>query len=128
MSWGKEQQISGPVILIPIETEKDENAAFVAVMPQTLQLRMSASHQIRQRGIFEVPVLEIEAIASGSFPAVDLDSLEQRFGPLRAGQTTISVGIADTRGIRSADLRWGGRAWISSPCPMDRSAVESPLR
>ena len=129
MSWGKEQQISGPVILIPIATEKDENAAFVAVMPETLQLRMSASHQIRQRGIFEVPVLEIEAIASGSFPAVDLDSLGQRFGPLRAGQTAISVGIADTRGIRSADLRWGGKSMdlVTLPKGPFGSGISAPL-
>ena len=108
-SWGREQRISGPVILIPIETRREENAAFVAVMPETLQLRMAASHKIRQRGIFEVPVFEVETTASGSFPAVDLDALEQRFGPLRADQTTISVGIADTRGIRTAGLQWGGK-------------------
>ena len=108
-SWGREQRISGPVILIPIETEWEGNAAFVAVMPETLQLRMAASHQFRQRGIFEVPVFEIEAIVSGSFPAVDLDALEQRYGPLRADHATVSVGIADTRGIRSADLGWGGK-------------------
>ncbi len=109
MSWGKEQRISGPVILIPIGTNKKENAAFVAVMPETLQLRMAASHQIRQRGIFEVPVFEVETSASGSFPAVDLGALEQRFGPLRVDQAAMSVGIADTRGIRTAGLQWGGK-------------------
>ena len=117
MSWGREQRISGPVILIPIESKQDGGAAFVAVMPETFRLHMVSTHDVRKRGIFEVPVFELEASASGSFPALDLDELEQRYGPLRTDQTAVFVGISDTRGIRTADLRWGGQEKDLVPLP-----------
>ena len=117
MSWGREQRISGPVILIPIESKQDGGAAFVAVMPETFRLHMASTHDVRKRGIFEVPVFELEASASGSFPALDLDELEQRYGPLRTDQTAVFVGISDTRGIRTADLRWGGQEKDLVPLP-----------
>ena len=106
-SWGLEQRISGPVILIPIEDDDDED--FVAIMPEDLEVRMEANYEARNRGIFSVPVFEVEVIATGQFPAIDLEALEENFGSLRLNQAMVSVGIEDTRGIRSAGLRMYGR-------------------
>jgi len=106
-SWGLEQRISGPVILIPIHDEDDED--FVAIMPQDLDVRMAANYEIRNRGIFAVPVFEVEVVATGQFPAIDFAALEEDFGSLRLNQAMVSVGVEDTRGIRSASLRIYGR-------------------
>lgn len=106
-SWGLEQRISGPVILIPIEDDDDED--FVAIMPEDLDVHMAANYEIRQRGIFAVPVFEVEVTATGRFPAIDIAALEEDYGSLRLNQARVSVGIEDTRGIRSAGLRMYGR-------------------
>ena len=105
-SWGSQQRISGPLILIPIDDEDDED--FIAIMPEELDLQMSANHEFRRRGIFEVPVFEVEVSATGRFPAIDLKDLEENFGALRSGQAMVSIAIQDTRGIRSAGLRMDG--------------------
>lgn len=126
-SWGLEQRISGPLILIPIDDEDDED--FVAVMPEELDLQLAASHEFRRRGIFEVPVFEVEVSATGRFPAIDLKDLEENFGALRANQAMVSIGIQDTRGIRSASLGMDGAqpTLVTLPDGPFGSAVSAPL-
>lgn len=106
-SWGQAQRVSGPVILIPIAHEEED--AFVAVMPDALEVQVASTHEFRHRGIFDVPVFEMEVTGSGHFPAIDLAALGDRFGPLRTNQATVLIAIRDTRGIRNASLRVNNR-------------------
>ncbi|MYF11645.1 MAG: cell envelope integrity protein CreD, partial [Gammaproteobacteria bacterium] len=106
-SWGQAQRVSGPVILIPIAHEEED--AFVAVMPDALEVQVASTHEFRHRGIFDVPVFEMEVTGSGHFPAIDLAALGDRFGPLRTNQATVLIAIRDTRGIRNASLRINNR-------------------
>lgn len=106
-SWGQAQRVSGPVILIPIAHEEED--AFVAVMPDALEVQVASTHEFRDRGIFDVPVFEMEVTGSGHFPAIDLAALGDRFGPLRTNQATVLIAIRDTRGIRDASLRVNNR-------------------
>lgn len=106
-SWGEAQRVSGPVILIPIAHEEED--AFVAVMPDALEVQVASTHEFRHRGIFDVPVFEMEVTGSGHFPAIDLAALGDRFGPLRTNQATVLIAIRDTRGIRDASLRVNNR-------------------
>lgn len=126
-SWGLEQRISGPLILIPIDDEDGDD--FVAIMPEELDLQMAASHEFRRRGIFEVPVFEVEVSATGRFPAIDLEALEENFGALRSNQARVSIGIQDTRGIRSASLGMDGAQPSLATLPNGPfgSAVSAPL-
>ena len=126
-SWGLEQRISGPLILIPIDDEDGDD--FVAIMPEELDLQMAASHEFRRRGIFEVPVFEVEVSATGRFAAIDLDALEENFGALRSNQAMVSIGIQDTRGIRSASLDMDGAqpGLVTLPDGPFGSAVSAPL-
>ena len=126
-SWGLEQRISGPLILIPIDDEDGDD--FVAIMPEELDLQMAASHEFRRRVIFEVPVFEVEVSATGRFPAIDLDALEENFGALRSNQAMVSIGIQDTRGIRSASLDMDGAqpGLVTLPDGPFGSAVSAPL-
>lgn len=106
-SWGEAQRVSGPVILIPIAHEEED--AFVAVMPEALDVQVASTHEFRRRGIFDVPVFEMEVTGSGHIPAIDLAALGDRFGPLRTSQATVLIAIRDTRGIRNASLRMNNR-------------------
>lgn len=125
-SWGLEQRVSGPLILIPIDEDDDD---FVAIMPEELDLQMAASHEFRRRGIFEVPVFEVDVSATGRFPAIDLEALEENFGALRSNQAMVSIGIQDTRGIRSASLGMDGAQPSLATLPNGPfgSAVSAPL-
>ena len=116
-SWGNRQQVGGPVVMIPIDEADDDTGAHVVVMPETLELTMATSHEYRRRGIFEVPVFEVEITANGEFSGLDMESLQQRFGALRFDQAFVAIGISDTTGIRSADIRWRGQELEIAPLP-----------
>lgn len=132
-SWGGEQRIVGPIIFIPIadrESDRgedghelatsgqvnirivDDNSSeprenYVAVMPEYIDIRMETSHEIRRRGIFEVPVFSVEVVAKGEFAPLDLEGVRDRFGELRLDLASVGVGVSDPRGIRDATLVWG---------------------
>ncbi|MCZ0945287.1 MAG: cell envelope integrity protein CreD [Gammaproteobacteria bacterium] len=114
-SWGEAQRVSGPLILIPIAHEEED--AFVAVMPQALEVQVASTHEFRRRGIFDVPVFEMEVTGSGRFPAIDLAALGDRFGPLRTSQATALIAIRDTRGIRDASLRMNNQELVLVALP-----------
>ena len=106
-AWGGRQRIAGPVLLIPlVPRERDERAESVMVMPERLELRMDASHQMRQRGIFSAPMFDVDVTATGSFAPLDLAQLAARYGELELNRATVAIGVSDPRGVREAALAW----------------------
>ena len=106
-AWGESQRIAGPVILIPLAArDGDDHPGTVMVMPESLELRMDASHHMRRRGIFEAPMFDVEVAAEGRFAPLDLAQLRSRFGELQPHRATLAVGVSDPRGVREATLTW----------------------
>ena len=132
-SWGREQRVVGPIIFIPIadrESDRGEEGHevatsgqvnirivdddsseprenYVAVMPERIDIRMETSHEIRRRGIFEVPVFSVDVVAEGAFAPLDVEGIRDRFGELRLDLASVGIGISDPRGIRDASFVWG---------------------
>ena len=103
-TWGEEQRIAGPVLLVPIEAS-DANAdrdEYVAMMPVNLEMRLDSRHQLRRLGIFETPVFDIDVTATGSFAPFDAEALQAQFGRLRLDRAAVVVGLSDPRGLREA--------------------------
>lgn len=109
-AWGGRQRIAGPVLLIPtVPAERGERgkpAETVMVMPESLELRLDARHQIRQRGIFRAPMFDVEVTATGRFPPLDLAQLAARYGELAPHRASLAIGVSDPRGVREAALTW----------------------
>ena len=105
--WGGQQRVAGPMILIPTAQEDMGDVEhFVALMPERLDMRLEARHEIRSRGIFEVPVFNVEITAQGAFAPFDVQELSAKFGTLRLERAVVAIGVSDMRGIRAAELRW----------------------
>ena len=81
---------------------------YVFIAPSVLDIRLHAVHEIRSRGIFEVPVFMVDISATGQFPAHELKKLEAEYGTLNTSDTTLLVGVSDSVGIRSGSLIWNG--------------------
>ena len=113
-AWAAEQLIEGPVLSIPyIDASTDgakTRSSLILIMPELLHAEVSSSHEYRRRGIFKAPVLTAHATLSGHFAPVLLDDLGARFGPLKAGQAAMVVGVSDARGIGTAAITWNGTA------------------
>ena len=107
-AWGRRQNIAGPVLLVPLapRSDKPHVAEHVLVMPDSLDVRLSASHEMRRRGIFDAPVFVAQVVAEGTFPTLDRAALTAQFGSLRFDRAAIVIAISDVRGIRVAELRW----------------------
>ena len=148
-SWGREQRIVGPIIFIPVADRKSDRGKdghevatsgqvnirivdddsseprenYVAVMPEHIDIRMETSHEIRRRGIFEVPVFSVDVVAKGAFAPLDVEGIRDRFGELRLDLASVGIGISDPRGIRDATLAWGDKE-----VPLSAASVSGPVK
>ena len=119
--WGREQQIIGPIIVIPVidhvaavdkdgvERARDRQAHHV-ILPATLEADVTFRHEWRRRAIYEIPVYLAEVTLSGRFDEVARLAIESRHKSVLWAQAKIVVGIGDTRAIREAsDLTLNGK-------------------
>lgn len=125
--WGGAVRVIGPIILIPLAEREpgSDRRQVLAAMPAELHLAVDAKHEMRRRGIFEAPMFLVEVTARGRFGALDEAELRRRFGALRLDQAAVTIGISDTRGVRSAALNWGEEA---VPLAADASPLLPGLR
>ena len=127
-SWGKEQNVIGPVLGIPYQykfkavkevpapdgkmerREVEETATANAYfLPETLNVTGDAQTQILHRGIYNAAVFRAQVTLAGKFAAPD-------FGPLKIGikdvqwkDAFVSIAVNDLRGTREGIvLDWGG--------------------
>ena len=133
-AWAPEQLIAGPMLAIPYIAASADDAeaqsAFVLIMPELLNAEVNGTHQYRQRGIFDAPVLSAEVLLTGRFPSVDLDELVGRFGTLKPKQASVLLGVSDARGLRSANMDWNGQTLAvsgTSGIEATREAVQANI-
>ena len=107
-AWGGQQRIAGPIMVIPIDAGESEGGEehYVWVMPKQVDVVVATHHELRRRGIFEMPVFSADIAVEGAFVPLDLEGLRSRFGALRLDLASLVMGISDPRGIRDATLVW----------------------
>ncbi|HEX7037426.1 MAG TPA: cell envelope integrity protein CreD [Pseudomonadales bacterium] len=94
-SWGGPQTVSGPFLVVPDERDR-------VLLPSTLDVSVDVRHQMRTRGIYQVPVYQAVLKFSGTF--VVPQSVGDRSVPAR-----LVVGIGDTRAVAAvSNLELGG--------------------
>lgn len=111
--WGGPVNLAGPVMLIPVEVERDrvvedengvrrtetvrERGAPVLLMPERLDISAAAQTQVRRRGIFDVPVYNLDLAMRFHFdPARVAGVLDPRETVLW-DKATLSLGMPRTR-------------------------------
>lgn len=53
---------------------------------------------------------ELAVTAEGTFQPLDTEALEAQYGTLRLDHAAVIIGASDSRGLRSAEFAWDGRA------------------
>lgn len=108
-SWGRQQIIGGPVLVLPYKLVRvtqygerlvDEGTAFL--LPRELSIDADLSPEIRYRGIHKVPVYTARIIMSGSFDPPDISGLGIDNAEVDWGRTHIALSISDARPIKNA--------------------------
>src|SRR5262252_2657584 len=127
-SWGKEQNVIGPVLGVPYQykfktvkeipaldgkverREVEETATANAYfLPETLNVSGSVETQKLHRGIYEAVVYRAQTVLSGKFAAPDFGPLKIDLKDVEWKDAFVTIAINDLRGTREAIvLDWGG--------------------
>jgi inner membrane protein len=127
-SWGREQNVIGPVLGIPYQytfktvkevpapdgkverREVEETATANAYfLPETLNVSASMQTQKLHRGIYEAVVYRAQGVLSGKFAPPDFGPLKIALKDVQWRDAFVTIAINDLRGTREAIvLDWGG--------------------
>lgn len=125
-SWGGEQEIHAPILIVPYRTrwveERDERSVvrtairYAHFLPETLDISGDLDTQTRYRGIFEVPVYLADLSFKGRFEKLDFDGWAEKPEDILWDRAEVVVAVSDPRGIRNAaQLAWGDQAFDFLP-------------
>ena len=127
--WGQTQALGGPVLIVPYEvpsgklrtSDKEEvrwvrrHASFLAA---ELFVEGAIETELRQRGIFEIPVYRASLRVRGRFERPDFSGWEVDAERVSWDRALLSIGISDTRVIQdSVQVDWNGRPLAFQPGP-----------
>ena len=127
-SWGKEQNVIGPVLGIPFQyrfkavkevplaegrverREVEETATANAYfLPQLLKVNGEVQTQTLHRGIYDAAVFRAQLVLSGKFAPPDFGALKIDSRDMQWKDAFVTIAVNDLRGTREALLLdWGG--------------------
>ena len=112
-AWSASQAIAGPLVLISVnEGSSKDRSAYGSndwiYMPSQLEITLASTHEMRNRGIYQIPVFTAQIEATADFQSIDLDAID---GEIE--QVAIVLGISDSRGVRNASIAWNGKKFES---------------
>ena len=109
--WGNVQSITGPALVVPytyrwieasaggqqITRTETRNAVF---LPQQLRVRGSIDTELRNRGIFSVPVYKLGLTLEGEFGRPSFSELGLEPAAVAWERAHLAIGISDARAIQ----------------------------
>src|SRR5437660_9843032 len=127
-SWGKEQNVIGPVLGIPfqyrfktvkevplaegrVERREVEEAAIANAyfLPQLLKITGEVQTQTLHRGIYDAAVFRAQVVLSGKFAPPDFGAVKIDPRDMQWKDAFVTIAVNDLRGTRQAlILDWGG--------------------
>ncbi len=114
-SWGEQQLILGPILILPISTRhlNQEGQEYftrreIVLLPEELVFSTHVDPEIRHRGLHKVPIYRAAVNVSGSFPVPDLERLGVTDAELLYAEATVVLSLKDPQGIpESPQIRIG---------------------
>ena len=134
--WGGQQQITGPVLVVPYEyyvrsekTEKSfKNSGKLYILPEQLEVNGVIQPEIRHRGIFEVVLYGSDLSVTGSFKPENYSAHMPPGAILLTDQAQLLVGIPDLRGLREqVTLNWQDSTIVFDPGMPDQGVSHSGI-
>lgn len=144
--WGGQQQLGGPVLVVPVRREvARENGSVIVeereyLLPDRLVMQAMLTPDLRSYGIYETAVYTSDIKIEGHFLAADIAALAAPGRVPQWQRAELRVPIADVRGIRrisrmhfgARDLAFGpqdggvaGIAAIAVPVALDPPAPDA---
>ena len=116
--WGGSQNITGPVLSIPVEyvmADPDgkirQYTSIIYLLPDSLNIQAEMLPEIRYRGIYEILLYTANLGFSGKFNLAKIESLDLKNGTLMYDQAILEFGISDLKGLNNHVVM----QWENSP-------------
>lgn len=128
-SWGRDQTVSGPALIIPYVTWEDRKEVVVVenkkeevitreyykryrvVLPAALSFDSDLSHEIRYRGIYRQALYTAPVEIRGSFTLPRAEDFPGNLHRVHWESAWLAVGVSDLKTIAEAvPANWGGRS------------------
>ena len=125
-TWGAEQHITGPFLIVPysvkimvmqgdkqVEQLQERRAVF---LPDILNVNGEARTEIRHRAIYDVTVYSTALTLEGRFASPDISLADSDIAQIRWRDAILAVGISDVSGLKEgATLGIGGQSFPFEP-------------
>lgn len=134
--WGQKQSITGPMLIIPYQyrekTYKDgvlkyetPRKRFATFLPARLSINGNIEHDIRSRGIFEVPLYQAKILLDGSFTKPDFTTWNINDKDILWKESKLVIGVSDARAIqKQAYIKWQDEKYPFEPGTHDNAVVD----
>jgi inner membrane protein len=112
--WGRSQVLNGPVLVIPYreyvtgkDKKKYEKIFQTYFLPDSLSFQGNMKSEVRKRGIFDIPLYNLELKVKARFKNISFETLKIPSRDILWDDAFLMIGIPDTRGIKEqARLIW----------------------
>ena len=115
-SWGPEQFVDTPVLVIPytVEDKETTHRRYVKIAPLTLESTVRLAPEKRRRGLFSATVFGANVETRGAFAIPDAARLEElmgRNGTAHWAESFVMLATSDLSGMAPKDtFTWNGEA------------------
>ncbi len=137
--WGRQQTITGPALIVPYlhtfappasgrETPPRSEWRQAVILPETLGIDAALHAERRRRGIFSVPVYDLQLELKGTFDRPDVSALGIDEGAVAWERSLLVVGISDARAIQTeAVLLWNAQPEAFLPGTADLAEIPAGI-
>jgi inner membrane protein len=108
-AWGGQQEIGGPILVLPYDTvrttqygERINMTGQLQILPAILNVDVELDSEMRHRGLHEVPVYTAKTLISASFAVPDWSGLGIDNAEIHWDRAVIAISISDARATRNA--------------------------
>jgi inner membrane protein len=106
-TWGRAQNIEGPVLSVPVhqwtvdeDGRKTSETVWLHQLPDKLEIRGSLEPEVRYRAIYEVVLFRGRLSVVGTFPPLDPSRWGVETKDVQWRKAVLSFGISDPKGLR----------------------------
>jgi inner membrane protein len=118
--WGGPQTLAGPLVAVPYRfpdtAERAGRSGTVYFLPDSLDYDADLAPEVRQRGIFRVPLYKTTVAIRARFGPLDVAAAGVPPSTLQWDDARLVVGVSDPGGLQAlVSPTWGGQALETTP-------------
>lgn len=138
-TWGDRQVLAGPVVSVPVVTNKalpngtvESTTRFLHFLPENLKVTGEVLPVIRYRSIYEVVLYSSNLVFDGNFKPLVPKGMNVQPADIKWDKAFVTLGISDMKGVKeNINLAWNDSVYRMQPGvpvhDMVKAGVNIPL-